>query len=97
WKPKDLKNKSFANIQELFDKAMKMVNTFVDFRIELVEGTKMEESSKKAEVIEESSKRAEIVQESSSKRAGDELEQENAKTQKVDDDQEAAKMKKLKK
>ncbi|GKC67617.1 putative ribonuclease H-like domain-containing protein, partial [Tanacetum coccineum] len=67
WKPKDLKNKSFANIQELFDKAFKRVNTFVDFRIELVEGTEMEESSKKAEVMEESS----------SKRAGDELQQEN--------------------
>ncbi|GKC06002.1 hypothetical protein Tco_0997612, partial [Tanacetum coccineum] len=37
WKPKDLKNKSFANIQELFDKAIKRVNTFVDFRTELVE------------------------------------------------------------
>ncbi|GJS84846.1 hypothetical protein Tco_0751387 [Tanacetum coccineum] len=72
WKPKDLKSKSFANIQELFDKAFKRVNTFVDFRTELVEGTKMEESSKKAE-----------------------LEQENAKKQKVDDDQEAAKMKEL--
>ncbi|GKA51488.1 putative ribonuclease H-like domain-containing protein [Tanacetum coccineum] len=44
WKPKSLKNKSFANIQELFDKAMKRVNTFVDYRTELVE-----ESSKKAE------------------------------------------------
>ncbi|GKE59230.1 hypothetical protein Tco_1498415, partial [Tanacetum coccineum] len=44
WKPKDLKNKSFANIKELFDKAMKMVNTFVDYRTELVE-----ESSKKAD------------------------------------------------
>ncbi|GJU15575.1 putative ribonuclease H-like domain-containing protein [Tanacetum coccineum] len=61
WKPKDLKNKSFANIQELFDKAFKRVNTFVDFRTELVEGTEMEESSKKAEVMEESSKRAEIA------------------------------------
>ncbi|GKB90645.1 hypothetical protein Tco_0962917 [Tanacetum coccineum] len=61
WKPKDLKSKSFANIQELFDKAFKRVNTFVDFRTE----------------------------------AGDELEQENAKKQKVDDDQEAAKMKEL--
>ncbi|GJY49112.1 hypothetical protein Tco_0439068 [Tanacetum coccineum] len=39
WKPKDLKNKSFANIQELFDKAFKRVNTFVDFRTELVKGT----------------------------------------------------------
>ncbi|GKC41909.1 hypothetical protein Tco_1059631 [Tanacetum coccineum] len=36
WKPKSLKNKSFANIQELFDKAMKRVNTFVDYRTELV-------------------------------------------------------------
>ncbi|GKC64157.1 hypothetical protein Tco_1096755 [Tanacetum coccineum] len=60
WKPKNLKSKSFANIQELFDKAMKRVNTFVDYRTELVE-----ESSKKA--------KAEIAQESSSKRAGDDL------------------------
>ncbi|GJT78155.1 putative reverse transcriptase domain-containing protein [Tanacetum coccineum] len=35
WKPKDLKNKSFANIQELFDKAMKRVNTLVDYKTEL--------------------------------------------------------------
>ncbi|GJS93451.1 hypothetical protein Tco_0800419, partial [Tanacetum coccineum] len=41
----------------------------------------IEESSKKAEVMEESSKRAEISQESSSKRARDELE-ENEKNQK---------------
>ncbi|GJS12107.1 hypothetical protein Tco_0368903 [Tanacetum coccineum] len=66
WKPKDLKNKSFANIQELLDKAMKRVKTFVDYRTELVE-----ESSKKAD--------AEIAQESSSKRTGDELEQEALK------------------
>ncbi|GKB01725.1 putative ribonuclease H-like domain-containing protein [Tanacetum coccineum] len=44
WKPKDLKSKSFANIQELFDKAMKRVNSFVDYKTELVEG-----SLKKAE------------------------------------------------
>ncbi|GJS46186.1 ribonuclease H-like domain, reverse transcriptase, RNA-dependent DNA polymerase [Tanacetum coccineum] len=79
WKPKDLKSKSFTNIQELIDKAFKRVDTFVDFRTELVEGTEMEESSKKEEVMEESSKKAKIAQESSSKRAGDELEQENAK------------------
>ncbi|GJZ37228.1 hypothetical protein Tco_0583419 [Tanacetum coccineum] len=48
WKPKSLKNKSFSNIQELFDKAMKRVNTFVDYRTELVE-----ESSKKAEIEQE--------------------------------------------
>ncbi|GKG57519.1 hypothetical protein Tco_0587117, partial [Tanacetum coccineum] len=43
----------------------------------------------------ESSKKAEIAQESSSKRAGDELEQDNAKNQKVDDDQEAMKNKEV--
>ncbi|GKA07006.1 ribonuclease H-like domain-containing protein [Tanacetum coccineum] len=54
WKPKNLKNKSFANIQELFEKTMKKVNTFVDYRTEL-----LEESSKKAETeLEDSSKRA---------------------------------------
>ncbi|GJW22962.1 hypothetical protein Tco_0033584 [Tanacetum coccineum] len=58
WKPKDLKSKSFTNIQELIDKAFKRVDTFVDFRTELVEGTEMEESSKKEEVMEESSKKA---------------------------------------
>ncbi|GJZ41705.1 hypothetical protein Tco_0588591, partial [Tanacetum coccineum] len=61
WKPKYLKTKSFANVQELFDKAMKRVNIFVDMNTKLVEGTKKEKSSKKADV--------EISQESSSKRA----------------------------
>ncbi|GJT49353.1 hypothetical protein Tco_0975510 [Tanacetum coccineum] len=34
-----LKNKSFNDIQKLFDKAMKRVNTFVDMDTELVEGS----------------------------------------------------------
>ncbi|GKC79069.1 hypothetical protein Tco_1129843, partial [Tanacetum coccineum] len=38
-KPKDLKNKSFDSIQMMFDKAFKRVNTFVDFRTDLVEGS----------------------------------------------------------
>ncbi|GJR54744.1 hypothetical protein Tco_1405265 [Tanacetum coccineum] len=54
---------------------MKRVNTFVDYRTELVKG-----SLKKAD--------AEIAQESSSKRAGDKLEQESIKKQKVDKDKE---------
>nr|GFB38538.1 hypothetical protein [Tanacetum cinerariifolium] len=54
WKPKSLKNKFFANIQEFFNKAMKRVNTFADYRTELV----VESSKKaKAEVTEGSSKR----------------------------------------
>ncbi|GKB07302.1 hypothetical protein Tco_0835586 [Tanacetum coccineum] len=62
WKPKDLKTKSFANVQELFDKAMKRVNTFVDMDTELVGGSKVREEG------------SETKEESSSKRVGDELE-----------------------
>ncbi|GJU07152.1 hypothetical protein Tco_1123582 [Tanacetum coccineum] len=64
WKHKDLKSKDFDSIKELFNKAFKKVNMFVDYRTYLVEG--------------------------SSKRAGDELEQEVTKKQKVDDVQETA-------
>nr|GEV43006.1 hypothetical protein [Tanacetum cinerariifolium] len=70
WKTKSLKNKSFVDIQELFNKAMKRVNTFVDYMTELVV-----ESSKEAEVE---------VTKGSSKRDGEELEQENAKKQKME-------------
>ncbi|GJZ31545.1 hypothetical protein Tco_0576592 [Tanacetum coccineum] len=59
-KIKDLKNKSFDSIKKTFDKDFKRVNTFVNFRTDLVEG--------------------------SSKRAGEELEQESTKKQKVDED-----------
>ncbi|GJX52176.1 hypothetical protein Tco_0280545 [Tanacetum coccineum] len=77
YKHNQLKNKSFDDIQKLFDKAMKRVNTFVDMDTELVEGSEV-----RAE--------AEIAQESSSKRAGTELEQESIKKQKVDEDKETA-------
>ncbi|GJY50520.1 hypothetical protein Tco_0441367 [Tanacetum coccineum] len=52
-------------------------------------------AKEKAELLGISQHCLEVMEESSSKRAGDELEQENAKKQKVDDDQEAAKMKEL--
>ncbi|GJT02839.1 hypothetical protein Tco_0824008, partial [Tanacetum coccineum] len=83
WKPKDLKNKSFANIQELFNKAIKRVNTFVDMDTELVEGSEVRAEGN------------ETREESSSKRAGDELEQEKAKKQKVDEDKETTKLQSL--
>nr|GFB40991.1 hypothetical protein [Tanacetum cinerariifolium] len=41
---KDLKNKSFDSIKKMFGRAFKRVNTFIDFRTELVE-----DSSKRAE------------------------------------------------
>nr|GEZ04528.1 hypothetical protein [Tanacetum cinerariifolium] len=71
WKPKALKIKSFAEIQELFDKAMTRINNFVDFRTKLVE-----ESSKKAE--ESSSKRAveELEQENTKKQKVDDDQEE---------------------
>nr|GEV39480.1 hypothetical protein [Tanacetum cinerariifolium] len=56
-KIKDLKNKSFDSIQKIFDRAFKRVNTFVDFRMELVEG-----SSKRAgeELTQESVKKKKV-------------------------------------
>ncbi|GJT42760.1 reverse transcriptase domain-containing protein [Tanacetum coccineum] len=82
YKQNQLKNKSFDDIQKLFDKAMKRVNTFVDMDTELVEGSEV-----RAE--------AETTQESSSKRAGTELEQESIKKQKVDEDKETAELQRL--
>nr|GEW79745.1 putative ribonuclease H-like domain-containing protein [Tanacetum cinerariifolium]GEX13582.1 putative ribonuclease H-like domain-containing protein [Tanacetum cinerariifolium] len=77
----DLKNKSFDSIQKMFDRAFKRINTFVDYKTELVE-----ESSKKHEAN---------VTEGSSKRAETELEQENAKKQKIDDDKETGELQQL--
>ncbi|GJT44497.1 hypothetical protein Tco_0953212 [Tanacetum coccineum] len=68
-KLKDLKNKYFDSIQKMFDKAFNRVNTFVDFRTDLVEG--------------------------SSKRAGEELEQESTKKQKVDEDKDTSDLESL--
>ncbi|GJR64148.1 hypothetical protein Tco_0010213 [Tanacetum coccineum] len=83
YKHNQLKSKSYDEIQEMFDKEMKRVNTFVDMNTELV-------------------KSSETRTEGSSKRAGDELESDNSKKQKIDehveaekdDDQEEAEMKK---
>ncbi|GJW71755.1 zf-CCHC domain-containing protein [Tanacetum coccineum] len=57
WKHKDLKSKDFDSIKELFDKAFKRVNMFVDFRTYLVEG-----SSKRAgkELEQESTKKQKV-------------------------------------
>ncbi|GJW67575.1 hypothetical protein Tco_0121999 [Tanacetum coccineum] len=74
YKHGQLKSKSYDEIQEMFDKEMKRVNTFVDMNSELLKGSKTKAYG-------------------SSKRAGDELEQENTKKKKGDDDQEEAEMK----
>ncbi|GKE83871.1 hypothetical protein Tco_1557613 [Tanacetum coccineum] len=46
YKHNQLKNKSFDDIQKLFDKAMNRVNTFVDMDTELVEEPEQESSKK---------------------------------------------------
>ncbi|GKA99444.1 hypothetical protein Tco_0827381 [Tanacetum coccineum] len=81
WKPKDLMNKSFANIQELFDKAMKRLNTFMDMDQELVEGNEVRPKGSKTR------------KENSSKRAGEALEQESSKKQKLEEDKESEELK----
>ncbi|GJV88266.1 hypothetical protein Tco_1532204 [Tanacetum coccineum] len=83
YKHNQLKSKSYDEIQEMFDKEMKRVNTFVDIDTELVKGSRT-----KAE--------------GSFKRAGEELESDNSKEQRIDEhveakgdnDQEEAKIKK---
>ncbi|GKE13436.1 hypothetical protein Tco_1416987, partial [Tanacetum coccineum] len=42
----DLKLKEFDYIQEMFDRAFQRVNTFKDFRTELVEGKEKREGTK---------------------------------------------------
>ncbi|GJT68970.1 hypothetical protein Tco_1028256, partial [Tanacetum coccineum] len=77
------RNRPPTRAQQRSIMSMKRVNTFVDMDTDLVEGSKVRAEG------------SETREESSSKRAGDELDQENAKKQKMDDDQEAAKMKEL--
>ncbi|GKE15387.1 hypothetical protein Tco_1422964 [Tanacetum coccineum] len=83
YKHNQLKNKRFDDIKKLFDKAIKRVNTFVDIDIELVEGS---------EVRAEGS---EIRVEGSSKRAGEELEQESSKKQKLEENKETTELQRL--
>ncbi|GKD50010.1 hypothetical protein Tco_1278986 [Tanacetum coccineum] len=74
YKQNQLKSKKYDEIQKLFDKYMTRVNMFEDMDTELVK---------------ECSKKAEMVQESSSKRAREELESDNSKKQKLDENVEA--------
>ncbi|GJT73806.1 hypothetical protein Tco_1033092 [Tanacetum coccineum] len=69
-----LKNKSFDEVQKAFDKTMSWINSFVPIDSEVVKGSK--------DRAEGSKTRAE----GSSKRAGEDLQQESTKKQKMDDD-----------
>ncbi|GJS31540.1 hypothetical protein Tco_0492160 [Tanacetum coccineum] len=79
YKHAQLKNKSFKEIQMLFDKEMKRVNSFVPMDSEVVEGSgKKNESSRKETV--------------SKKRADEELDEESVKRQKLEEDAEKAEL-----
>ncbi|GKF63919.1 hypothetical protein Tco_0187367 [Tanacetum coccineum] len=75
-----MKNKSFNDIQKLFKKAIKRVNTFVDIGTELVEGSEVRAEGSEARA------------EGSSKRTGEDLQQESTKKQKVEEDKEIAEL-----
>ncbi|GJY61217.1 hypothetical protein Tco_0461874 [Tanacetum coccineum] len=79
YKHNQLKGRSYDEIQKLFDKEMKRVNSFVAMNSEVQEisGKKDESSSKKTE----------IAHDSSTKRAGDKLEYDESKKQKTDENE----------
>ncbi|GKD64192.1 hypothetical protein Tco_1306300 [Tanacetum coccineum] len=57
YKHKDLKLKEFDSIQEMFDRAFKRVNTFEDFRTELVKG---KEKRAGTELVQEITKKQKV-------------------------------------
>ncbi|GJW92317.1 hypothetical protein Tco_0169870 [Tanacetum coccineum] len=68
YKLNDLKLKDFDSIQKIFERAFKRVNTFEDFRIEMMEGKEkrageemMQENTKKQKV-EDDKEKAELKQ-----------------------------------
>ncbi|GJV65555.1 hypothetical protein Tco_1476383 [Tanacetum coccineum] len=61
YKHNQLKNKSFDDIQKLFDKAMKRVNTFVDMDTELVEGSEVRAEGKEDKETTELQRLIEVV------------------------------------
>ncbi|GKC85608.1 hypothetical protein Tco_1141325 [Tanacetum coccineum] len=84
-KAQEIRNKPptkiFDDIQKLFDKALKRVNIFVPMDTEKVEGSNAKAADSETRVEE------------SSRRAGEELDRESTKKQKVEDETEQAELK----
>nr|GEX99075.1 hypothetical protein [Tanacetum cinerariifolium] len=78
YKQKDFKGKSFDAIKKMFDKVYKRLNTFVAMDSEVMEGSKKTQAE---------------VTKSSSKRAGDEIEHESAKRQRLKKEDDTAELK----
>nr|GEY83200.1 hypothetical protein [Tanacetum cinerariifolium] len=88
YKHNQLKNKSFKEIQVLFNNTMKWIEAFIPMDIELVKGS--EKAIEGSEKAVECSKKAE---EGISKRARSNLEQEDAKRQRLEEENENAELK----
>ncbi|GJY76001.1 hypothetical protein Tco_0481117 [Tanacetum coccineum] len=80
---KRLKGKSFDEIQKLFDKEMKRVNTFVAM------GSEVQESKEKREKGREETTKGSRKKMLRRKRAGKEQQKESSKKQKVEEEQES--------
>ncbi|GKF88560.1 hypothetical protein Tco_0259437, partial [Tanacetum coccineum] len=80
YKHNQLKGKSYDEIQKLFDKEMKRVNSFVAMNLEAQEISRKKDES--------SSKKEKIAQDSIAKRVGDKLESDKSKKQKTDENEE---------
>ncbi|GJT06558.1 hypothetical protein Tco_0841020 [Tanacetum coccineum] len=80
---KQLKGKSFDEIQKLFDKEMKRVNTFVAM------GSEVQESKEKKEEGREETAKGSRKKMLGRKRAGKEQQKESSKKQKVEEEQES--------
>nr|GEW29335.1 hypothetical protein [Tanacetum cinerariifolium] len=87
-KHNQLKNKSFKEIHIFFNNTMKWIEAFVPIDTELVKDS--EKAKKGSEKIAEGSEKA---QEGISKRAADNLEQEDAKRQRIEKENETAELK----
>ncbi|GJR08241.1 putative ribonuclease H-like domain-containing protein [Tanacetum coccineum] len=83
---KQLKGKSFDEIQKLFDKEMKRVNTFVAM------GSEVQESKEKKEEGREETTKGSRKKMLGRKRAGKEQQQESSKKQKVEKEKESDKV-----
>ncbi|GJZ55885.1 hypothetical protein Tco_0611078, partial [Tanacetum coccineum] len=79
YKHTQLKNKSFKEIQMLFDKEMKRVNSFVPIDSKVVEGSGKKTKSNRKETV-------------SKKRIGEELDEKSVKRQKLEDDAKKAEL-----
>nr|GEY97303.1 hypothetical protein [Tanacetum cinerariifolium] len=83
-----LKNKSFKEMQMLFNNTIKWIEAFLPMDTELVKG-----SEKAVEGSEKAVEGSEKAEEGSSKRAGSNLEQEDAKRQRLEEENKSAELK----